>query len=196
MTRRSQQNPSQIGDSTKFEIDQVCDQFECLWRREERPQLEELLTTVEATGRKLLFRRLLKIELQHRYRLGEHPDAAEYKGQFPDYGNVIDAVFSELMRPQSNVGRNPSVRMSDAKKLQLTDAEITAMFSDPIWAEKFPPILKIEEASELLRTPVETLREWRSRGYLDGCCEKPGKHVLFIRDRLIQRVFNDWHTNT
>jgi excisionase family DNA binding protein len=74
--------------------------------------------------------------------------------------------------------------------LKLTDREIAAFFTDPAIAARFGPILTFEEAAELLRVPVGTLRDWRSRGRLPGCARKLGREVRFLRDRLIKRVFN------
>lgn len=73
--------------------------------------------------------------------------------------------------------------------IKLSDREIAAMFSHSVDAERFPPVLDIDEAAALVKFPVGTLRDWRSRGYLTGCCRKIGKHVRFLRDRLIHRVF-------
>ena len=79
--------------------------------------------------------------------------------------------------------------MSANESLKLSDREITALFSHPVDAERFPPILAIKEAAALVKVPVGTLRDWRSRGYLTGCCRKIGKRVQFLRDRLIRKVF-------
>ena len=75
--------------------------------------------------------------------------------------------------------------------LKLSDSEIAQFFADPAMAARFPPILTLEEAGDLLRIPVGTLRDWHSRRLLDGCARKLGKEVRFIRDRLLKRVFND-----
>ena len=75
--------------------------------------------------------------------------------------------------------------------LQLTDKEIAQMFSVGIYADRFPPIMTLDEAADLLQVPKGTLRDWRSRGLLSGCSRKLGKHVRFFRDRLIKKVFND-----
>jgi hypothetical protein len=74
---------------------------------------------------------------------------------------------------------------------RLTDREIAAMFSHPVDAERFQPILNFDEAATLLRVPAETLRDWRSRGLLEGCCRKLGKRVVFVRDRLVKKLFNE-----
>lgn len=81
--------------------------------------------------------------------------------------------------------------MPNDESLRLSDREIAGMFSHPVDAERFPPFLKLDEAATLLRVPAETLRDWRSRGLLEGCCRKLGKHVRFVRDRLVKKVFND-----
>ncbi|MEX0702932.1 MAG: helix-turn-helix domain-containing protein [Planctomycetales bacterium] len=75
--------------------------------------------------------------------------------------------------------------------LQLTADEIAAAFADPAWAKKFPPVLTLDEAAELLRVPKATLYDWRSRGMLTKCSRKVGKHVRVFRDRLITKVFNE-----
>lgn len=79
----------------------------------------------------------------------------------------------------------------DDRSLELTDAEIAAWFSDPIWVKRFGPILGLKDAAELLSVPPNTLRDWRSRGLLNGCGRRAGKHLLFVRDRLLKRIFNE-----
>jgi hypothetical protein len=85
--------------------------------------------------------------------------------------------------------------MDGDDSLGLTDQEIASWFADPLWAKRFGPILGLEQAAEMLDTPPGTLRDWRSRGRLHGCCRRVGKRVLFVRDRLIKRVFNEWLMN-
>ncbi|MEX2308414.1 MAG: helix-turn-helix domain-containing protein [Pirellulales bacterium] len=80
--------------------------------------------------------------------------------------------------------------MHGDKSLNLSDREIAQCFSDPVVAAKFPPILTIKEAAQLLSVPVGTLRDWRSRGLLPGCARRLGREVRFFRDRLIKHVFN------
>ena len=67
----------------------------------------------------------------------------------------------------------------------LTAREISAAFSDPFWAEKFPPILSVEQAASLLQVPKGTIYDWSSRGLLAGCAFRVGKHLRVWRDRLI-----------
>ncbi|MGE0609852.1 MAG: helix-turn-helix domain-containing protein [Pirellulales bacterium] len=75
--------------------------------------------------------------------------------------------------------------------LKLTDAEISAPFSSSFWAERFPPVLTLKQAAELLQVPKATLYDWRSRGMLGKCSRKVGKHVRIYRDRLIKIIFNE-----
>ena len=79
--------------------------------------------------------------------------------------------------------------MPSDEKLKLTDRQITELFSHPVDADRFPPVLTLEDASELLKVPVGTLRDWRSRGHLKGCCRKVGKHIRLLRDPLIRKIF-------
>ena len=77
------------------------------------------------------------------------------------------------------------------ENLKLTAKEIAAAFSDTTWSMKYPPIMSIEQAAELLQISKDTIYDWRSRGLLKGCCRKVGKHLRFFRDRLIQKLMNE-----
>jgi hypothetical protein len=81
--------------------------------------------------------------------------------------------------------------MEGDEDLRLTDQEIAQCFTDPAFASKFPPVLRTGEAADLIRVPTGTLRDWRSRGLLAGCCRRVGKQVLYFRDRLIKKIFNE-----
>ena len=85
--------------------------------------------------------------------------------------------------------------MDGDDSLKLTDKEITAAFADPLYAERFPPVLTIEQTAALLQVPVQTVYQWRSRGLLGACCRKIGKHLRFYRDRLIKKMFNEGLTD-
>lgn len=80
--------------------------------------------------------------------------------------------------------------MCDDEDLQLSDREIAACFNDPASATRFPPVLNIQQAGDLLGVPVGTLRDWRSRGLLANCARRVGREVKFFRDRLLKQVFN------
>ena len=77
----------------------------------------------------------------------------------------------------------------DGSSLNLTDREIAAAFSGD-WTARFPPTMSIDQVAELLHVPRKTIYDWSHRGLLKGCGRKVGKRLLFFRDRLIKRVFN------
>ncbi|HUG70847.1 MAG TPA: helix-turn-helix domain-containing protein [Pirellulaceae bacterium] len=85
--------------------------------------------------------------------------------------------------------------MSTADQPHLTDREITAAFADAKWGAEYPPVLSLAQAANLLQVPLQTLYQWRSRGYLKGCSRRVGKRVLVFRDRLLKRVFNEGINN-
>jgi excisionase family DNA binding protein len=76
------------------------------------------------------------------------------------------------------------------ERLDLTAKELTTAFADPAWAAKFPPILSVDQAAELLQIPKQTIYDWHSRGRLKGSCRKVGKYLRFFRDRLVILVFD------
>ena len=78
---------------------------------------------------------------------------------------------------------------------KLTDKEIASSFAAPVWTERFPPVLTVDQAADLLQVPKQTIYDWRSRGLLGSCCRKMGKHLRFYRDRLIKKALNEGITN-
>jgi excisionase family DNA binding protein len=75
--------------------------------------------------------------------------------------------------------------------LRLTAQVVANAFADPAWATKFPPVLSVDQVAALLQVPKLTVYDWRSRGLLQGCSRKVGKHLRFFRDKLLLMVFND-----
>ncbi len=75
--------------------------------------------------------------------------------------------------------------------LKLSDREVAATFADAATAEKYPPVMTIEQVAEFLQVPVNTIYQWRSQGRLATCCRKIGKHLRFYRDRLVKKAFNE-----
>ncbi|MDZ4683444.1 MAG: helix-turn-helix domain-containing protein [Planctomycetaceae bacterium] len=79
-------------------------------------------------------------------------------------------------------------RKSDG--LGLASAEIAAAFNDTDWGTRFPPVLTVEQAAELLQVPKATIYDWSSRKLLGGCARRVGKHLRIFRDRLLDTIFN------
>jgi hypothetical protein len=75
--------------------------------------------------------------------------------------------------------------------LKLTKAEIASAFSDPNWAGQYPPVLTVDHAARLFHVPKKTIYDWSSRGRFRGCARRVGKRLLFFRDRLLAKVFNE-----
>jgi excisionase family DNA binding protein len=76
----------------------------------------------------------------------------------------------------------------DVKK-KISAAELASLFADPQWSARFPPVLTVQQAADLLQVPKQTLYGWSSQGLLDDCKAKAGKHLRLVRDRLLQKVF-------
>ena len=73
----------------------------------------------------------------------------------------------------------------------LTAKDVAAMFADPAWAAKFPPLLTVDEAAQLARVPKQTVYAWSSQGLLKGCSRKAGKHLRILRDKFMLKLFNE-----
>ncbi len=81
--------------------------------------------------------------------------------------------------------------MATRQSIRLSRDEIQQAFKAPMWSKKYPPILSVEQASELLQVPKHTIYQWSSEDRLRGCAKKAGKRLLFFRDRLIEKIFNE-----
>jgi serine/threonine protein kinase len=71
----------------------VCDQFEALWKKGQRPRLEEHLADVSEPERRQLFFKLLPLEIELLHRADEQPKADDYVQRFPEYAALIRQVF-------------------------------------------------------------------------------------------------------
>ena len=105
----------------------------------------------------------------------------------------MNGVDSERVATDAvaNHGRARRLIMAVNKNLgfvKLTADELTNFASGP-WAEKYPPILTIAQAADMLQVPVGTLRFWRTTGRLNGCSRRYGRVLRFYRDRLIRWFF-------
>ncbi len=56
--------------------------------------------------------------------------------------------------------------------------------------DDLPEIITPAQLAELLQVSVSTIYQWRSTGRLDGVCRRRGKHVLIIRKKALQVIFN------
>ena len=75
--------------------------------------------------------------------------------------------------------------------LKLTNCELSAPFMESDWGSRFPPVMTVGQAAEMLQVPKSTIYEWSSRGMLHGCARRVGKHLRIFRERLLRHVFNE-----
>jgi hypothetical protein len=76
------------------------------------------------------------------------------------------------------------------QSIRLKTGEINAAFAAAEMRQLFGPILDTPGVMRLLNVKRRTLYLWIAQGRLDGTFRKRGKHHLFWRDRVIDRVFN------
>jgi hypothetical protein len=74
---------------------------------------------------------------------------------------------------------------------RLTPKDVAGYFADPAWAAAFPPVLSVDQAAALAQVPKQTVYAWSSQGLLTGCSRKVGKHLRILRDKYLQRLFNE-----
>jgi serine/threonine protein kinase len=75
-------------------IDEACDRFEKAWRAADPIRIEDFLAAASEPERANLLRELLALEVELRASREEVAAPADYKARFPDYLQVIEAVFS------------------------------------------------------------------------------------------------------
>lgn len=73
----------------------------------------------------------------------------------------------------------------------LTAREVDGLFSDPAWAARFPPVLTVDQAADLARVPKQTVYAWSSQGLLKRCSRRAGRHLRILRNKFIQKLFNE-----
>jgi excisionase family DNA binding protein len=79
----------------------------------------------------------------------------------------------------------------NSKKLNLTNNDIQQAFAASDWAVRFPPLLTVDQAAALVQVPKATIYDWSSRGLLQGCGRRVGKHLRLWRDKLLLKIFNE-----
>lgn len=81
--------------------------------------------------------------------------------------------------------------MDDGNNLKITREEISQSLGTGDWAVRYPPILSVEQAAELLQVPRGTVYQWHSQRRLRRCAQRIGKYLRFYRDRLILLAMNE-----
>jgi serine/threonine protein kinase len=101
-------------------VDEVCDRFEAAWLVGQRPGVQEYLGEASEPQRADLFRELLKLDLHYRRQQRETPTEAEYCQDFPEYTDLIQAVF----RGEAAVGERQYRDADSALRLEDTGPEL------------------------------------------------------------------------
>ncbi|MCU0708534.1 MAG: serine/threonine protein kinase, partial [Pirellula sp.] len=102
-----------------IEIDSVCDDFEELLHRGEKPQIERFLERVEAAHRHSLLVELIGIEAYFRRKMGEALNEAEYMARFP--GLSVNRLGETLQQEPSPNGEH-NARPSSAAEQDTIDS--------------------------------------------------------------------------
>ncbi len=76
-------------------VDRACDRFESAWRAGGRPAIEQFLDESAGPERPALLRALLAVELEMRRERGESPTREEYAVRFPEWVDLVCAVFED-----------------------------------------------------------------------------------------------------
>jgi eukaryotic-like serine/threonine-protein kinase len=89
-------------------VDAHCDHFEAAWRRGEGPRIGDYVKSFPAPQRAALFRELLALEIELRGAAGASPKRTDYLARFPEWREIVDAVFSGLHTLTRRSARAPS----------------------------------------------------------------------------------------
>jgi formylglycine-generating enzyme required for sulfatase activity len=88
-------DPDDLPLATQREIDRRCLEFEDAWQLGQSPAIERFLVNQGEPGLAVLFRELLRIDIDFRRTAGEQPVAADYTSRFPAHTELIANVFRE-----------------------------------------------------------------------------------------------------
>lgn len=78
----------------------------------------------------------------------------------------------------------------------LSTKDVAALFADPAWAAKIPPIVTVDQAAQLAQVPKGALYLWSSQGRLRCCSFRAGKHLRILRDKFIQHISSEKFNET
>jgi serine/threonine protein kinase len=91
-------------------VNAVCTRFEDAWQADQRPGIRDYLGVAPEPDRPLLLRELLKLELHYRRKKGELPDLEEYRQQYREFVEQVNAAFGhepETVDPRSGGADEP-----------------------------------------------------------------------------------------
>lgn len=138
-------------------IESECDRFEAAWRNNERPELACFLVDLPASSRARLFRGLLAIDLEFRLGRNEAPQPHNYLDRFPEFAEMIPAVFAGFNQGELATGER-------GYSSQGSNTLAASPGPDTSFGETLPPAELSSAALEALRTAGYEIRGELGRG--------------------------------
>lgn len=102
------ETPGQEDVQASGDVKVLCEQF-ARERSSTHIPIAKWLEKAPQDSRRLLFRKLLAIELAQRSDAGETPQPDEYRRQFPEYSSEVDVEFELLSNPEQNESHSVSL---------------------------------------------------------------------------------------
>jgi serine/threonine protein kinase len=170
---------SNLPESRATWIDQNCLAFEQTWRAGRRPNLADHLKEAPEEDRRVLFRFLLELELELRRKGGEDPALDEYRERFPDYEDIVKAVFDAELRTEPYADtldgeELPQVRGYDVVRLLGRGGMGTVYLAWELWPDTGEPVRPV--ALKMITK---------------GDLATPNKVFLFLEERKALARLND-----
>lgn len=91
-------------------VDAICDQFEEMWKRNQRPRLEDFLANRDPQLARILFVELVLLDINYRQAAGETPSLEDYSTRFPEYSDVLSTLLQEG-------DNNPTARLTPRRHI-------------------------------------------------------------------------------
>lgn len=126
-TSSAEEEPPRLGD----QIDIVCDWFEAELRKGNSPQIEDLVAAMPESGRSQLLKELVAVEIAVAREHLQPVDFQAYVERFPQYGDVLAQLHSELDSPglhsATTISASDAVN-SDTATMECLDPEPSKHF--------------------------------------------------------------------
>ena len=90
--------PVEVPLDVEEQIDRICVRFEQLWQVSPGPALRPLLHEVADNWQPILFRELLKVELDYRLAHRENPRLDDYIESYPEFADLVRTIFPRRPR--------------------------------------------------------------------------------------------------
>ena len=68
----------------------------------------------------------------------------------------------------------------------MANTEIQAIIAE--YAQRYDPLIQVEEAAKIAHVPPATIHAWSSAGRMDAFKLRSGRRILFHRDAFVRFV--------